>query len=149
MSQSRPFCAIFRIMLKMTRFYVVFSPVYIERGLGQIRYFMGVWSYKPIINTPSVKTFILSKTSLYTNSGKNKHQSAQKHRTLRYLHKMRQFWGEIRIVAISHAVRQNLTDFQLFLSLTPWGSFLTENEIISLFLATRYSFRQNGYKSDV
>ena len=48
------------------------------------------------------------------------------------------------IVAISHAVRQNLTDFRQFLSLTPWGSFLTENETISLSVATCNSFRQNG-----
>ena len=34
--------------------------------------------------------------------------------------------GDLYIVAISHAVRQNLTDFRQFLSLTPWGLFLTE-----------------------
>ena len=48
------------------------------------------------------------------------------------------------IVAISHALRQNLTDFRPFLSLTPWGSFLTENETVSLSVATCNSFRQNG-----
>ena len=50
------------IMLKMTHFYVVFSSVSIERGLGQFWYFVSI--YKPIMNTESMKVFILAKTLL-------------------------------------------------------------------------------------
>ena len=42
-SQSRSFCAFF-IMLKMACFYVDFSSVSIERGLGQILYFSDVYT---------------------------------------------------------------------------------------------------------
>ena len=58
------------IILKMTRFYVVFSSATIEQGLGKMVYTL--WVYKPVIHvtTSSMKILILSKTSPYTNKAK-------------------------------------------------------------------------------
>ena len=63
-----------RVMLQTTRFYVVFSSVSIEQGLGQIQYFMGVykrihhlWKY---LSCPRPRS-ILTRAKTSTNPAKN------------------------------------------------------------------------------
>ena len=54
----------------------------------------------------------------------------------------------INIVAISHAVRQNLTDFRQFLSLTQWGSFLTKMKHSPFLLQLVIPSGKLGYNPD-